>query len=171
MKQSQARGKWIFLSVLALVAGGLGALAIWAFGIRGEDGGPSEGPAAPLSQSERESLERFHRLATTEDVEFPAADIDLTCEEVTAIVETTPFSPYDTSAYAGFGEAHRWSPLPNTAHWAAASDLEALTWVGRVLRQTSLRSIVEPRDGADDYSSAVAGCYEALFPALRAATA
>ena len=60
---------------------------------------------------------------------------------MTAIVQTTPFSPYDTSVYAGSGAANRWSPLPDTAHWAAASDLETLTGTGRFLRQLTLRSL------------------------------
>ena len=64
MTQGHGRGKWIFLSVLTLVAGGLGAFAIWAFAIRSDDAAPGEGPAAPLTQQERESLERFHVLAT-----------------------------------------------------------------------------------------------------------
>jgi hypothetical protein len=170
MSRGQARGKWLFLSVLTLVIGGLGVFAIWAFAIRGEASGPEEGPAAPLTQSERESLERLHLLATTEDIDFRGADVERTCSEVSAIVETTPFSPYDTSGYAGYGVPGPWSPLPNTAHWAAASDLEALTWAGRVLRQTSLRSIIQPRDDVDEYGSAVQGCYERLFPALEAAT-
>ncbi len=170
MTQGQQPGKWLFLSVLTLVAGGLGAFAIWAFAIRGDETGSGEGPAAPLSQSERESLDRFHLLATAEDVEFPGDEVERTCAEVTAVVETTPFSPFDTSAYSGYGSPGRWSPLPNTAHWAAASDLEALTWTGRVLRQTGLRSIVEPRDAVDGYASAVSGCYDRLLPALEAAT-
>jgi hypothetical protein len=168
--QSQARGKWLFLSVLTLVAGGLGAFAIWAFAIRGDEGGPEEGAAAPLSQSEVESLGRFHLLAWTDDVAFAGTEIERTCAEVTAIVESTPFSPYDTSAYPGFGAEGRWSPLPNTAHWAAAADLEALAWTGRVLRPTGLRSILESKDEVDGYGSALRDCYDSLLPALEAAT-
>ena len=171
MSRSHGRDKWIFLSVLTLVAGGLGAFAIWAFAIRGSDSGTGEGPAAPLAQQERESLERFHLLATTEDVDVPATDVEETCREVTAIVQTTPFSPYDTSLYTRSGAPNRWSPLPDTAHWAAASDLETLTAAERFLRQLTLRSITQGRGGADDFASAVRGCYDALFPALEAATA
>jgi hypothetical protein len=170
MSGGELRGKWLFLSVLTLVLGGLGAFAIWAFAIRGNEARPDEGPAAPLSQSEQESLERFHVLATTDDLEYPGAELEQTCDEVAAVVETTPFSPFDTSDYPGFGVPGRWSPLPNTAHWAAASDLEALTWTGRVLRQTSLRSILDSKDAVDGYTSAVSHCYDRLFPALAAAT-
>jgi hypothetical protein len=171
MTQGHGRWKWIFLSVLTLVAGGLGVFAIWAFAIRSDDAGPGEGPAAPLTQQERESLERFHLLARNEGIDVPAREIEETCREVTAIVQTTPFSPYETSVYAGSGAANRWSPLPDTAHWAAASDLEALTGTGRFLRQLTLRSLTQGSDDADGFASAERGCYEALFPALTAATA
>jgi hypothetical protein len=163
-------GRWIFLSVLAVVVGTLVALAIWAFAIRdGDDSAGPVGAAAPLTQAERDSLRRLHLLATTPGIAFPAEDLEAACAEVTALVETKPFGPFDTSAYPGGSAAIALSPLPGTAHWAAASDVERLADAGWLLRQVVLRTLT--RGDGSELASAVARCESRLRPALEAATA
>lgn len=165
----RAEGRWIFLSVLVLVVGGLAGLAIYVFGT--DDGGPAVGPGAPLTQPERQSLERFHELATDPGAGFAPRDVDETCREVTAVVRTKPFSPYDTSRYENPSSPHRLSPVPATAHWAAASDLETLGHPGRLVRQAALRSLTSGSGDAEALLDAVERCHRRLLRALEAATA
>jgi hypothetical protein len=162
-------GRWIFLSVSVLVAGALGALAIWAFAIRdGADPIRTTGPASQLTEAERESLTRLHLLVTGSRAAFEAGDLSSTCVEVSALVNTKPFGPFDTSSYPGGTDALPLSPLPGTAHWAAASDLERLRSGGWLLRQTVLRTLL--RGDAGSLTAAVVDCHTRLLPVLQAAT-
>lgn len=170
MEHAQPRGKWLFLSVVALVAGGLGAFAIWAFAIRDGDESAGGGPAAPLTQAERETLAGFHELATTPDASITAAGIGTTCDDVTSIVRTKPFGAYDTNAYPDGSDPLPSAPLPGTAHWAAAADLEALGYPPRLLRQLVLRTAFGSADDAEDFTGAVRDCHVELRSALAAAT-
>jgi hypothetical protein len=163
-------GRWIFLSVLAVVAGTLVALAIYVFAVRdGNDATRTGGPGGVLTQAERDSLERFHLLASTTGVAFPSEDLRAACAEVTALIETKPFGPFDTSAYRGGSTVNSLSAVPGTAHWAAASDLERLRGAGWLLRQTVLRTLTS--GDAGKLTSAVEECHSRLLPAIRAATA
>ncbi len=171
MEHGHQRGKWLFLSVVALVAGGLGAFAIWAFAIRGGDEGTGAGPAAPLTQAEREGLAGFHELATAPGASTGAGAIRETCDEVAGIVRTKPFGAYDTSTYPGGSDPLPSAPLPGTAHWAASADLEALGYPPRLLRQLVLRAAFGSEDDAEDFAGAVHHCHGELRPALEAATA
>jgi hypothetical protein len=165
-----ARGKWFFLSVVVIVLGALGGFAIWAFAIREDDGGPASGPAAPLTQPEQDALARFHELATISDLGFDSGDLASACDEVTAVVRAKPFGPYDTSAYADSTESHRWSPIPGTAHWAAAVDLEQLGDAPRLLRQDALRSLTQPNGEGGKFMQTVRDCHLELLTALESAT-
>ena len=171
MEHGQQRGKWLFLSVVALVAGGLGAFAIWAFAIRDGDESAGAGPAAPLTQAERETLAGFHELATAPDASVTAEGIGETCDDVTGIVRTKPFGAYDTNAYPDGADPLPSAPLPGPAHWAAAADLEALGYPPRLLRQLVLRTAFGSEDDAEDFAGAVRDCHGELRPALEAATA
>jgi hypothetical protein len=162
-------GRWIFLSVSVVVAGALGALAIWAFAIR--DGGDeirTAGPASQLTEAERRSLTHLHLLASASRIAFGADELESTCSEVAALVNAKPFGPFDTSGYPDGTRAQPLSPLPGTAHWAAASDLERLRGRGWLLRQLVLRTLV--RGDAAELASAVEGCHAGLLPVLEAAT-
>lgn len=171
MEHGQQRGKWLFLSVVALVAGGLGALAIWAFGIRDGDGSASAGPAAPLTQAERETLAGFHELATEPGASTGAGAIREACDEVGNIIRAKPFGAYDTSAYPDSSDPLPSAPLPGTAHWAATADLATLGYPPRLLRQLVLRAALGSEDDAEDFAGAVRDCHGELRPALEAATA
>jgi hypothetical protein len=163
-------GRWIFQSVLAVVAGTLVALVIYVFAIRdGNDATQTGGPGGILTQAERDGLERLHLLASTTGVAFPSEDLETACAEVTALLETKPFGPFDTSTYPGGTAATPLSAIPGTAHWAAASDLERLRGAGWLLRQTVLRTLTS--GDAGKLTSAVEDCHSHLLPAIQAATA
>jgi hypothetical protein len=167
---SKLEGRWIFLSVLAVVAGALVALAIYVFAIRdGSEAAPAGGPGGLLTQAERDSLGRLHVLTVRAGVAFSPDALAKACDEVTALVERKPFGPFDTSSYPGGSAASSLSAVPGTAHWAAASDLERLRSSGWLLRQAVLRTLTT--GDADKLTAAVEACDELLLPAIRAATA
>ncbi len=116
-------------------------------------------------------LARFHELATAPDASTGAGAIGETCAGVAEIVRTKPFGIYDTSGYPGDHGATATAPLPGTAHWAAAADLEALGYPPRLYRQLVLRTALGGEDDADSYAGAVRNCRDELYPALEAATA